>query len=179
MTYNFSRYIEIVGSLKVDIVPSHTFLLLDRGHKYWRRGIGDCGVMLSYEVYIVDVAPFDWQPEGVTDLELVENFYWGVAGYVAVVSEIGQIFIEEQSLHNSKFTKNILEVVLLKFLIDLASVPDGIDIDLDYRFMEENVLNDDKIYRLSEFIGKSHSEDMIPEKDVYFLLVSHIVGYFF
>ena len=33
--------------------------------------MGDGGVMLSYKIYIVGIAPFDWQPEGVTDLELV------------------------------------------------------------------------------------------------------------
>ena len=98
MADNFSRNIEIVGSLKIDVVSSHAFLLLDRVHKYCGWVIGDGCIMLSYEIYVVEVAPFDWQSEGVADLELVHNFYGGVAGDVAVVSEVGKIFIEEQGL---------------------------------------------------------------------------------
>ena len=63
--------------------------------------------------------------------------------------------------------------------MDLAPMSDGVDIDLDDGFIEEDVLSDDKIYRLSEFIGESHSEDMISEEDVYFLLVGHAACYFF
>ena len=45
--------------------------------------------------------------------------------------------------------------------------------------MEKYVLYDDKIYRLSEFIGESHSKDMISKEDIYFLLVGQGAGYFF
>ena len=58
-------------------------------------------------------------------------------------------------------------------------MPDGIDINLDNRFMEKYVLYDDKIYRLSEFISESHSKDMISKEDIYFLLIGHGAGYFF
>ena len=63
--------------------------------------------------------------------------------------------------------------------MDLAPMSDGVYIDLDDGFVEEDVLSEDKIYILSEFIGESHSEDMISEEDVYFLLVGHAAGYFF
>ena len=62
---------------------------------------------------------------------------------MTVISEKGLIFIEEQSLKMSKFLEDGLDVVLIELLVDLASMPDCIEMHLDYRLSKEVVLDSD------------------------------------
>ena len=107
----------------------------------YSRGVTHTGwVVARQSADIVAVAPSDPETEGVRDLELVEGLYCHVAGYIVVVSEVSQVFIEEQRLQNPKLFESGLKVLLGQLFDDLVSMPDWVKLDFDDGIPKEPAL---------------------------------------